>query len=109
MNPWTLLVNLLGSTLSFFYDIIPEYGIAIIFLTLLVGVLRLQILSSCESSFGANHRVAILHLPLDFIASNHLHGNSCTDQPQRPFLCQRAATPETAPFFLHCPELNLAE
>ncbi|HSJ72049.1 MAG TPA: YidC/Oxa1 family membrane protein insertase [Acidimicrobiia bacterium] len=39
MNPWTLLVNLLGSTLSFFYDIVPEYGVAIIFLTLLVGVL----------------------------------------------------------------------
>lgn len=39
MNPWTLLVNLLGSTLAFFYDIVPEYGVAIIFLTLLVGVL----------------------------------------------------------------------
>ncbi len=38
MNPWTLLLDLLGSTLSFFYDIVPEYGVAIIFLTLLVGV-----------------------------------------------------------------------
>jgi len=39
MNPWTLLVNLLGGTLSFFYDILPEYGISIIFLTLLVGLI----------------------------------------------------------------------
>lgn len=38
-NPWTLLLNLLGSTLSFFYDIVPEYGVAIILLTLLVGLL----------------------------------------------------------------------
>lgn len=37
-NPWTLLLNLLGGILSFFYDIIPEYGVAIIFLTLLVGL-----------------------------------------------------------------------
>ncbi len=38
-NPWTLLLNLLGGTLSFFYDIVPNYGVAIIFLTLLVGLL----------------------------------------------------------------------
>ncbi len=38
MNPWTLLLNLLGGILSFFYDIVPEYGLAIILLTLLVGL-----------------------------------------------------------------------
>lgn len=39
MNPWTLLLNALGSALSFFYDLIPEYGIAIIMLTLAVSFL----------------------------------------------------------------------
>jgi YidC/Oxa1 family membrane protein insertase len=39
MNPWTLLLNVLGGTLSFFYDVIPEYGISIILLTLLVGLI----------------------------------------------------------------------
>ena len=39
MNPWNLLLSILGSTLAFFYDIVPEYGIAIILLTLLVGLL----------------------------------------------------------------------
>ncbi|MGI9667273.1 MAG: YidC/Oxa1 family membrane protein insertase [Acidimicrobiia bacterium] len=39
MNPWTMLLDLLGGILAFFYDIIPEYGIAIILLTLLVGLL----------------------------------------------------------------------
>ena len=39
MNPWTLLLNALGSSLAFFYDIIPEYGIAIILLTLAVSLL----------------------------------------------------------------------
>ena len=39
MNPWTLLLNALGSALSFFYDIVPEYGIAIILLTLAVSLL----------------------------------------------------------------------
>jgi YidC/Oxa1 family membrane protein insertase len=37
MNPFTALVNALGSILSFFYDIVPNYGIAIIFLTLMVS------------------------------------------------------------------------
>ena len=39
MNPWNLLLSVLGSTLAFFYDLVPEYGIAIILLTLLVGLL----------------------------------------------------------------------
>jgi len=39
VNPWTLLLNVLGSLLSFYYDIIPEYGIAIILLTLTVSLL----------------------------------------------------------------------
>jgi len=39
VNPWTLLLNALGSSLAFFYDIIPEYGIAIILLTLAVSIL----------------------------------------------------------------------
>lgn len=38
MNPWNLLLSLLGGILAFFYDIVPNYGIAIIFLTLLVGL-----------------------------------------------------------------------
>ncbi|GMQ93362.1 MAG: YidC/Oxa1 family membrane protein insertase [Acidimicrobiia bacterium] len=39
MNPWTLLLNALGTSLAFFYDIIPEYGISIIFLTVAVSLL----------------------------------------------------------------------
>ncbi len=39
MNPWTMLMNALGSSLAFFYDVIPEYGIAIIMLTLAVSLL----------------------------------------------------------------------
>ena len=39
LNPWELLLNLLGGLLSFFYDIIPEYGISIILLTLTVSLL----------------------------------------------------------------------
>lgn len=39
MNPWTLLLNTLGSTLAFFYDLVPEYGIAIILLTISVSLL----------------------------------------------------------------------
>jgi YidC/Oxa1 family membrane protein insertase len=39
VNPWTLLINGLGSALAFFYDIIPEYGIAIILLTVSVSLL----------------------------------------------------------------------
>lgn len=38
-NPWTLLLELIGSTLSFFYDVVSNYGVAIILLTLLVGLL----------------------------------------------------------------------
>ncbi len=37
--PWEWLLSLLGTLLSFFYDIIPEYGIAIILLTLTVSLL----------------------------------------------------------------------
>jgi YidC/Oxa1 family membrane protein insertase len=39
MNPFTLLVNFLGSVLAFFYSIVPNYGIAIIMLTLAVSLL----------------------------------------------------------------------
>ncbi|GMQ98686.1 MAG: YidC/Oxa1 family membrane protein insertase [Acidimicrobiia bacterium] len=39
LNPWTLLLSLLGNLLSFFYDILPEYGISIILLTLTVSLL----------------------------------------------------------------------
>ncbi len=39
MNPWQLLLDLLGSILSFYYDVIPEYGISIILLTLTVSLL----------------------------------------------------------------------
>lgn len=38
MNPWNLLLNILGGVLAFFYQIIPVYGIAIILLTLTVGM-----------------------------------------------------------------------
>jgi YidC/Oxa1 family membrane protein insertase len=37
--PWEWLLSLLGTLLSFFYDLIPEYGIAIILLTLTVSLL----------------------------------------------------------------------
>ena len=37
--PWEWLLSLLGTLLSFYYDLIPEYGIAIILLTLTVSLL----------------------------------------------------------------------
>ena len=39
MNPWTLLQQALGATLAFFYSLIPNYGIAIILLTVVVSLL----------------------------------------------------------------------
>ncbi|MDK1018566.1 MAG: YidC/Oxa1 family membrane protein insertase [Actinomycetota bacterium] len=39
MNPWNLLLNALGGALAFFYDTLPNYGIAIIALTLTVSLL----------------------------------------------------------------------
>jgi YidC/Oxa1 family membrane protein insertase len=39
VNPWTILLDALGTSLAFFYDIIPEYGIAIILLTVSVSLL----------------------------------------------------------------------
>lgn len=43
MNPissvWNFLLSLLGGLLAFFYQIIPSYGLAIILLTLAIGVL----------------------------------------------------------------------
>ena len=36
--PWEWLLSLLGSLLAFFYDLVPEYGIAIILLTLAVSL-----------------------------------------------------------------------
>lgn len=39
MNPWTLLLDALGGALAFFYDLVPNYGIAIILLTLMVSLL----------------------------------------------------------------------
>ena len=39
MNPFTLLQQGLGALLAFFYSIIPNYGIAIILLTLVVSLL----------------------------------------------------------------------
>ncbi len=39
MNPFNLLVDVLGTTLAFFYSIVPSYGIAIVLLTLLVSFL----------------------------------------------------------------------
>ena len=39
MNPWTLLQQALGATLAFFYSLIPNYGVAIILLTVAVSLL----------------------------------------------------------------------
>jgi YidC/Oxa1 family membrane protein insertase len=39
VNPWTALVNLLGSSVAFFYSLVPNYGVAIILLTLAVSLL----------------------------------------------------------------------
>jgi len=38
VNPWNLLLDLLGGVLNFFYQIIPNLGIAIIFLTLAISL-----------------------------------------------------------------------
>jgi YidC/Oxa1 family membrane protein insertase len=39
MNPWNLLLELLGNVMAFFYSLIPNYGIAIILLTLAISIL----------------------------------------------------------------------
>ena len=39
MNPWTLLQQALGYTLAFFYELIPNYGVAIILLTVVISLL----------------------------------------------------------------------
>jgi YidC/Oxa1 family membrane protein insertase len=39
VNPFTALVNLLGSILAFFYSLVPNYGVAIILLTVMVSLL----------------------------------------------------------------------
>lgn len=39
MNPWTALLELLGTILAFFYDLIPNYGVSVILLTLLIGAI----------------------------------------------------------------------
>jgi YidC/Oxa1 family membrane protein insertase len=39
VNPFTALVNFLGQILAFFYGIVPNYGIAIILLTLVISLL----------------------------------------------------------------------
>lgn len=39
MNPWTLLQQGLGAILAFFYGLIPNYGIAIILLTVAISLL----------------------------------------------------------------------
>ena len=39
MNPFTALVNFLGQVLAFFYGIVPNYGVAIILLTLVISLL----------------------------------------------------------------------
>jgi YidC/Oxa1 family membrane protein insertase len=39
VNPWTLLQQALGATLAFFYSLIPNYGAAIILLTVAVSLL----------------------------------------------------------------------
>ncbi len=38
LNPWNLLLSLIGGILAFFYQIIPNYGIAIILLTLAISL-----------------------------------------------------------------------
>ena len=42
MNPWTLLQQLLGDALNFFYQIIPNLGIAIILLTIMLSLLMFR-------------------------------------------------------------------
>ena len=39
MNPWNLLLDLLGASLKFFYQIIPNLGVAIMLLTILLSLL----------------------------------------------------------------------
>lgn len=57
MNPWTLLLELLGGILAFFYDLIPEYGIAIILLTLLVGLVLFPLTYKQTKSMKAMQEV----------------------------------------------------
>jgi YidC/Oxa1 family membrane protein insertase len=39
VNPWTLLQQALGGTLAFFFSLVPNYGIAIVLLTIAVSLL----------------------------------------------------------------------
>ncbi len=57
MNPWTLLLNLLGGVLAFFYDLIPNYGVAIIFLTLLVGLALFPLMYKQTKSMRAMQEI----------------------------------------------------
>ncbi|MGI9584145.1 MAG: YidC/Oxa1 family membrane protein insertase [Acidimicrobiia bacterium] len=57
MNPWTLLLDLLGGTLAFFYELVPEYGIAIILLTLLVGILMFPLTYKQTKSMKAMQEI----------------------------------------------------
>lgn len=57
MNPWTLLLNALGSSLSFFYDLIPEYGIAIIMLTLVVSLILFPLTLKQTKSMRAMQKI----------------------------------------------------
>lgn len=57
MNPWTLLLNALGSSLSFFYDLIPEYGIAVIMLTLAVSFILFPLTLKQTKSMRAMQKI----------------------------------------------------
>jgi YidC/Oxa1 family membrane protein insertase len=39
MNPWNLLLELLGNVMAFFFTIVPNYGVAVILLTLVISIL----------------------------------------------------------------------
>ena len=54
---WDTLLDGLGSTLSFFYEVIPSYGVAIILLTLLVRVVLLPLTLKQMRSMQAMQRI----------------------------------------------------
>jgi YidC/Oxa1 family membrane protein insertase len=54
---WDSLLNGLGAVLSFFYDVIPSYGVAIILLTILVRVVLLPLTVKQTRSMQAMQRI----------------------------------------------------
>lgn len=57
MNPWNLLLDLLGGVLNFFYQIIPNLGISIILLTLAISLVMFPLTLKQTRSMRAMQQI----------------------------------------------------